>query len=95
MDPRTAYQQCHKLQYQQFKSVQGLVDATRDYQRMDPQTKILLAAHQCDTLDGFWMGGSECYVPITNWGTRPVQLEKESVVGDIEEVDLIASHDSV
>ena len=38
MDPRTAYQRCHKLQYEQFKSVQGLVvDAMRDYQRMAPQ----------------------------------------------------------
>ena len=32
MDPRTAYQRCHELQYEQFKSAQGLVDAMRDYQ---------------------------------------------------------------
>ena len=37
MDPRTAYQRCQDLQYEQFKSVQGLVDAMRDYQRMAPQ----------------------------------------------------------
>ena len=57
--------------------------------------KNVLAAHQCDILDGFWTGDSECYVPMTNWETRPVQLEKGSVVGNIEEVDLIASHDSL
>ena len=57
--------------------------------------KKVLAAHQCDILDGFCTGDSECYVPMTNWGTRPVQLEKGSVVGNIEEVDLIASHDSL
>ena len=37
MDPRTAYQRCNELQYDQFKSVQGLVDSMRDYQRMAPQ----------------------------------------------------------
>ena len=37
LDPRTAYQRCHELQYDQFSSVQGLVDAMRDYQRMAPQ----------------------------------------------------------
>ena len=37
MDPRTAYQRCQDLQYEQFKSVQGLVDAMRDYQSMAPQ----------------------------------------------------------
>lgn len=37
MDPRTAYQRFHELQYEHFKSVQGLVDAMQDYQRMAPQ----------------------------------------------------------
>ena len=37
MNPRTAYQRCHELQYEQFGSVQGLVDAMREYQRMAPQ----------------------------------------------------------
>jgi len=37
MDLRTAYQRCHELQYEQFKSVEGLVDALRDYQRMASQ----------------------------------------------------------
>jgi len=35
-DPRTAYQRCHELQYDQFSSVQGLLDAMRDYQKMAP-----------------------------------------------------------
>ena len=37
LDPRTAYQWCHELQYEQFDSVQGLVDAIRDYQQMASQ----------------------------------------------------------
>ena len=37
MDPRTAYQRCNQLQYKQFKSVQGLVIAMRDYQCIAPQ----------------------------------------------------------
>ena len=37
LDPRTVYQRCHELQYEQFNFVQGLVDAMRDYQRMAPQ----------------------------------------------------------
>ena len=37
MDPRTAYQRCHELRYDQFSSVQGLLDAMRDYQRLAPQ----------------------------------------------------------
>ena len=36
MDPRTAYQRCHELQQNQFGSVQGLMSAMRDYQRMAP-----------------------------------------------------------
>ena len=37
MDPRTAYQRCHDLQCDGFGSVQGLLEAMRDYQRMAPQ----------------------------------------------------------
>ena len=37
MDPRTAYQRCHDLQYNSFGSVQGLLEAMRDYQCMAPQ----------------------------------------------------------
>jgi len=35
-DPRTAYLRCHELQYQDFKSAQGLLEALKDYQRMAP-----------------------------------------------------------
>ena len=37
MDPRTAYQHCHELQYDSFGSVQGLLESMRDYQRTAPQ----------------------------------------------------------
>ena len=36
MDPRTAYLRCHELQYNDFTSVQGLLEAMKDYQRMAP-----------------------------------------------------------
>ena len=36
LDPRAAYQHCHELRYEQFNSVQGLLDAMGDYQRMAP-----------------------------------------------------------
>jgi len=36
LDPRTALQRCHELQYEQFGSAQGLVTAMREYQ-MAPQ----------------------------------------------------------
>ena len=36
MDPRTAYQHYDKLQYNLFDSVQGLMSAMKDYQRMAP-----------------------------------------------------------
>ena len=31
-----AYLRCHELQYQDFKSAQGLLEALKDYQRMAP-----------------------------------------------------------
>ena len=31
LDPKTAYQRCHELIYDQFGSAQGLLDAMRDY----------------------------------------------------------------
>ena len=34
LDLRTAYQRCQELRYEQFGSVQGLLDAMRDYQHM-------------------------------------------------------------
>lgn len=37
MDSRTAYQRCQELQYSQFESAQGLLNARRDYQRMAPE----------------------------------------------------------
>ena len=37
LDPCIAYQKCQELQYSQFGSAQGLLDAMRDYQRMAPE----------------------------------------------------------
>ena len=37
VDPRTAYQRCNELRYDQFGSAQGLLNAMREYQRMAPE----------------------------------------------------------
>ena len=36
LDPHTAYQHCHELRYEHFRSAQGLLTAMREYQRMAP-----------------------------------------------------------
>ena len=36
IDPRTAYQRCHELQYDKFGSVKGFLESMRDYQKMAP-----------------------------------------------------------
>ena len=36
LDPCTAYQHCHELRYEQFGSVQSLLTAMREYQRIAP-----------------------------------------------------------
>ena len=36
LDPRTAYQRCHELRYEQFGSAQSLLTAMREYQRIAP-----------------------------------------------------------
>ena len=36
MDPQTAYRRCHELQYNDFGSVQGLLESMREYQRIAP-----------------------------------------------------------
>ena len=36
MDPRTAYLRCHELQYEELGSVQVLLEAMREYQRLAP-----------------------------------------------------------
>ena len=37
MDPRTAYLRCHELRYEDLGSVQALLEAMREYQRMAPE----------------------------------------------------------
>ena len=37
MDPRTAYLRCHELQYEELGSVQALLEAMREYQRLAPE----------------------------------------------------------
>ena len=37
MDPRTAYFRCHELRYEDFGSVQALLESMREYQRIAPE----------------------------------------------------------
>ena len=37
MDPRTAYIRCHELRYEDFGSVQALLESMREYQRIAPE----------------------------------------------------------
>ena len=37
VDPRTAYQRCNELRYDQFGSAQGLLNSMRQYQRLVPE----------------------------------------------------------
>ena len=37
MNPRTAYQHCHNLQYDSISFVQGLLESMRGYQQVTPQ----------------------------------------------------------
>ena len=55
----------------------------------------VLAKRQCDVLEGLWTGNTEFYVPITNWGTSPVVLEKGDIIAHIEEVELVAVKDEL
>jgi len=62
LDPRTAYQCCHELRYEQFGSAQGLLTAMHEYQHMAPSklTDICLESilfrvqNNSRTKDIFW-----------------------------------------
>jgi len=67
MDPRTACQRCHELQYDSFGSVQGLLESMRDYLRMAPQklSDANLEPILCNK------------VPVKQWGRSDSYFVKE------------------
>jgi len=54
-----------------------------------------LEGQQCDLLEGLWEGDKEFNVVVTNWGMRPVTISKDTVIGKLEAVELVAVGDSV
>ena len=54
-----------------------------------------LEGQQCDLTEGLWEGALEFKVPVTNWGSKPIMFTKDTVVGKLEAVDLVAADDSV
>lgn len=54
-----------------------------------------LECQQCDFLEGLWEGDEEFEVPVTNWGMRPTQIPKDTVVGKLEVVELVTGRSSV
>jgi len=54
-----------------------------------------LASKECDFAEGLWLGQQKFQVPVTNWGNQPLVLEQGSVIGYIEEVDLIDKDDTI
>ena len=54
-----------------------------------------LEGQQCDLTEGLWEGALEFEVPVTNWGLKPIMFTKDTMVGKLEAVDLVAADDSV
>ena len=86
-------QKCH-IGPQQTCSIKMKISSNKSIESIGniKSNEDMLAAHQCDILDGFWTGDSECIVPMTNLGTRLVQLRNGS---NNEDVDLITLCNSV
>ena len=55
----------------------------------------VLARDQCDFIEGLWFGQTEFKIPVTNWGTQPLILDQGSVVGHIEEADMVKENDEI
>ena len=55
----------------------------------------VLARDQCDFIEGLWFGQTEFKIPVTNWGTQPLVLDQGSVVGHIEEADMVGESDEI
>ena len=54
-----------------------------------------LEGQQCDLTEGLWEGVQEFKVPVTNWGSKPIMFTKDTVIGKLEAVELVAADDSV
>ena len=54
-----------------------------------------LASQCCDFMEELWYGEESLKVLITNWTTEPILIERDQVVGEIEEVSVVNRDDPV
>ena len=55
----------------------------------------MLAERMCDFTEELWVDKPSPTLTLTNWGNCPVVIEKDIVIGTIEEVSLITKDDSL
>ena len=60
---------------------------------MSPHSK--LASQCCDFMEELWYGEKSLRVLITNWTTEPILIERDQVVGEIEEVSVVNRDDPI
>ena len=53
----------------------------------------MLAERMCDFTEELWVDKPSPTLTLTNWGNCPVVIEKDTVIGTIEEVSLITKDD--
>ena len=58
---------------------------------LSPHSK--LASQCCDFIEELWYGEESLKVLITNWITEPILIERDQVVGEIEEVSVVNRDD--
>ena len=71
----------------------GLLSQVFQVGRVCPSSE--LEGQQCDLLEGLWEDDKEFNVSVTNWGMRPVTISKDTVIGKLEVVELVAVGNSV
>ena len=54
-----------------------------------------LASMNCDLVEGMWMGQTDFTIPVTNWGSLPVTLQKGDTVAHVEEATIVSQNDDV
>ena len=60
---------------------------------LSPHSK--LASQCCDFIEELWYGEESLKVLITNWTTEPILIERDQVVGEIEEVSVVNRDDPI
>ena len=53
----------------------------------------VLATNHCDFQEGLWNGDTEISVSVTNWGDVPIFIRRDSLIAQIEQVDVVSRED--